>query len=61
VFVARNGVFLEKEFLSKVVGAKCNLEKFEKHRKMFQYSLIPYKRYKMLYHQMLKHHPHIGL
>jgi hypothetical protein len=31
VFVAHNGVFLEKE----LVGASCNLKKFKKHLKMF--------------------------
>jgi hypothetical protein len=31
VFVAHNGVFLEKE----LVGASCNLNKFKKHLKMF--------------------------
>jgi hypothetical protein len=31
LFVARNGVFLEKE----LVGASCNLKKFMKHLKMF--------------------------
>jgi hypothetical protein len=26
-----------------------------------QHPLIPYRRYKMLYHKMLKHQPHVGL
>jgi hypothetical protein len=47
--------------LKELVGARCNLKKFKKHPKMFQHPLIPYKRYKILYHQMLKHQPHIGL
>ena len=30
VFVARNGVFLEKEFLTrKLVGGRCNMKKFK--------------------------------
>jgi hypothetical protein len=50
VFVTHNGVFLEKEFLSKgVSGSKMQLEKFKKKQKMFQYPWIPYRRYKMLY------------
>jgi hypothetical protein len=62
VFVTRNGVFMEKEFLSKeLVGARCNLKKFKKHPIMFQHPLILYRRYMMLYQQMLKHQPHIGL
>ena len=37
VFVAHNGVFLEKEFLSKEVsGRRCNLKKFGKCLKWFQ-------------------------
>jgi hypothetical protein len=47
--------------LKESVGARCNLKKFKKHPKMFQHPLIPYRRYKMLYHQMLKHQPHVGL
>jgi hypothetical protein len=47
--------------LKELVGARCNLKKFKKYPKMFQYPLIPYRRYKMLYHYMLKHQPHIGL
>jgi hypothetical protein len=36
VFVAHNGIFMEKEFLLKeLVGARCNLKKFKKHSKMF--------------------------
>jgi hypothetical protein len=62
VFVARNGVFFEKEYLSKeLLGARCNLKKFKKHLKMFQHPLILYRRYKILYNQKLKHQPHIGL
>jgi hypothetical protein len=62
VFVARNGVFMDKEFLSKrVCGSKVQLEELKKHPKMFQHPLIPYKRYKMLYRQILKHQPHVGL
>jgi hypothetical protein len=62
VFVAHNGVFMEKEFLSKgVSGSKVQLEEIQKTPKMFQHPLIPYRWYKMLYHQMLKHQPHIGL
>jgi hypothetical protein len=62
VFVARNGVFIEKEFLSKgSVGARCNLKKFKKLPNIFQHPLVPYRRYKLLYHQMLKHQPHVGL
>jgi hypothetical protein len=36
--------------LKELVGARCNLKKFKKHPKMFQHPLIPYRRYKMLYH-----------
>jgi hypothetical protein len=61
VFVARNGVFMEKDFLKELVGARCNLKKFKEHPKVFQHLLIPYKRYKMLYCQILKHQPHVGL
>ena len=36
VFVAQNGVFWRKSFFQKeLVGARCNLKKFEKHLKMF--------------------------
>jgi hypothetical protein len=36
VFVACNGVFMEKEFLSKEVSeSKVQLEKFKKHPKIF--------------------------
>jgi hypothetical protein len=48
VFVARNDVFMEKEFLYRV-GVRCNLKKFKKHPKMFHHPLIPYRRYKILY------------
>jgi hypothetical protein len=43
--------------LKELVGARCNLKKFKKHLKMFQHPLIPCRRYKMLYCQMLKHQP----
>jgi hypothetical protein len=47
VLVAHNGVFLEKEFLSKgVSGSKVQLEE---KKKMFHRPLIPYMRYKLLY------------
>jgi hypothetical protein len=38
VFVARNGVFLDKESFSQkeLVGARCNLRKFEMYVKRFQ-------------------------
>jgi hypothetical protein len=36
--------------LKESVGVRCNLKKFEKHPKMFQHLLIPYRRYKMLKH-----------
>ena len=32
VFVARNCVFLEREFISEPVGAQCNLKKFKTHK-----------------------------
>jgi hypothetical protein len=36
VFIAHNGVFMEKSFsLKELVGARCNLKKFKKHPKMF--------------------------
>jgi hypothetical protein len=38
--------------IKELVGVRCNLKKFKKHLTMFQHSLIPYKRYKMLYRQM---------
>jgi hypothetical protein len=41
--------------LKELVGARRNLKKFKKHPTMFQHPLIPYRRYKMLYRQMLKH------
>jgi hypothetical protein len=47
--------------MKELVGARCNLKKFKKHPKMFQHPPILYWRYKMLYHQMLKHQPHVGL
>jgi hypothetical protein len=47
--------------LKELVGARCNFKKFKKHPKMFQHPLIPYMGYKMLYCQMLKHQPHVGL
>jgi hypothetical protein len=43
--------------LKELVGATCNLKKFKKHPKMFQHPLILYRRYKVLYSQMLKHLP----
>jgi hypothetical protein len=46
-------------YLKELMGARCNMKTFEKHWNMFQHSLIPYRRYKMLCNQMLK--PHIGL
>jgi hypothetical protein len=50
VFVARNGVFLEKEFLSKgLVRARCNLKKFRKRPKLFQYPLKIHGMCKMLH------------
>jgi hypothetical protein len=62
VFVARNGVFMKKEFLSKgVSGSKVQLEEIQKHPKMFYHPLILYKRYKILYCHMFKHQPYIGL
>jgi hypothetical protein len=36
--------------LKKLVGARYNLKKFNKHPKIFQHPLISYRRYKMLYH-----------
>jgi hypothetical protein len=47
--------------LKELVGVRCNLKKLKKHPKIFQHLLIPYKRYKMLYRQMLKHQLHVGL
>jgi transposase InsO family protein len=41
--------------LNELVGAKCNLKKFKKHLKIFHHPPIPYRRYRMLYRQMLKH------
>jgi hypothetical protein len=41
--------------LKELVGAMSNMKKFKKHPKIFQHPLIPYRRYKMLYRQMLKH------
>jgi hypothetical protein len=38
--------------IKELVGVRCNLKKFKKHLTMFQHSLIPYRRYKMLYRQM---------
>jgi hypothetical protein len=62
VFVARNGVFMEKEFLSKgVSGSKVQLEEIQETPENVSHPLIPYRRYKMLYRQMLKHLPHVGL
>jgi hypothetical protein len=56
VFVARNGVFLEKEFISKgVSGSNVQLEEIRETPKMFQHPLISYRRYKMLYHQKLNY------
>jgi hypothetical protein len=40
-----------KSFSKELVGARYNLKKFKKHPKIFQHPLIPYRRYKMLYHQ----------
>jgi hypothetical protein len=62
VFVARNGVFMEKEFLSKGVSeSKVQLEEIQETPKngLAPTDLIP--RYKMLYCQMLKHQPHVRL
>jgi hypothetical protein len=62
VFVAHNGVFMGKSFwLKELVGARYNLKKFKKHLKLFQNPLIPYRKYKIFYRQMLKHQPHVGL
>jgi hypothetical protein len=42
VFVARNGVFMEKEFLSKgVSGSNVQLEEIQETPKIFQHPLIP--------------------
>jgi hypothetical protein len=66
VFVARNGVFMEKEFLSKEVsGSKVQLEEIQETPKNIVPPDVeapnPYRRYKMLYRQMLKHLTHVGL
>jgi hypothetical protein len=62
VFIAHNGVLLEKEFLSKgVSGSKVQLEEIQETPENIQHPLIPYGRYKMLYWHMLKHHPDVGL
>jgi hypothetical protein len=45
---------MEKEFLFKgVSGSKVQLQEIEETLKMFQHPLISYRRYKMLYRQML--------
>ena len=50
VFVARNGVFLEKEFLSKgFSGSKVQLEEIRKHPKLFQQPLNIHEMCKMLH------------
>jgi hypothetical protein len=42
VFIARNGVFMEKEFLSKgVSGSNVQLEEIQETPKIFQHPLIP--------------------
>jgi hypothetical protein len=62
VFVARNGVFMEKEFFSKgFSGSKVQLEEIQETPENILAPTVPYRRYKMLYHQMLKHQPHIDL
>jgi hypothetical protein len=61
VFVAPNGVLLEKEFLSKgVSGIKVKLKKFKEHLKRFHPLLMLHRKYKMLYNQLARHHPYVG-
>jgi hypothetical protein len=58
VFVAHNGVFMEKEFLSKrVSGSKVQLEEIQETLENVSDLLITYWRYKMLCRQILKHQP----
>jgi hypothetical protein len=50
VFVARNGVFLEKEFLSKgLSGSKVQLEEIQETLELFQHPLKIHRMCKMLH------------
>jgi hypothetical protein len=56
VFVAGNGVFMEKEFLSKgFSGSMVQLEEIQETPKNVLAPTDLIQRYKMLYCQMLKH------
>ena len=61
-FVARNGVFLEKNFPQKeLVGARCNLKKFGMCLKRFQPPLNLHGMSKKLKNPLSKNQPHEGL
>jgi hypothetical protein len=62
VFVARNGVFMEKEFLSKGVSrSKVQLEEIQETPKNILAPTDPIHEVQDVILQELKHQPHVGL